>query len=215
MVKAGSDNASPRGRRDLILDAAQHRFARDGFGSTGIRAIASDVGISEATIYHYFRSKEDIMDAIMSRVSSGQMRGYVFPENTGMEDVLRIVGTGFLHAMALPGKRELIHLMLTESAHDQHRAERYLSEIHDQGVNALEAALAPLLPSTSPASALTISKMFSGALIDHVVNSESIAAVAGRPLENGVDPARWQFLEEVIALIVRGVGAQPAQEPGL
>ena len=169
MVEASPKPPGLRSRRDLILDVAQVRFARDGFGSTGIRAIAAEVGISEATIYHYFRSKEDIMDAIMTRVSAGQMRGYSFPPETGLEEVLRIVGTGFLNAMALPGKRELIHLMLTESAHDAHRAERYLSEIHDQGVKALEAAIEKLLPESSPASARTIAKMFSGALVDHVL----------------------------------------------
>lgn len=205
MVETGRDKKSLRSKRDLILDAAQERFARDGFGSTGIRAIASDVGISEATIYHYFRSKEDLMDAIITRVSAGQMRGYAFPAETSLEEVLRIVGSGFLNAMALPGKRELIHLMLTESAHDPHRAERYLSEIHDQGIKALEAAIEPLMPETSPASAKTIAKVFSGALVDHVVHSESIASVAGRPLEGDVDPTRWQFLDEIIALIVQGV----------
>ena len=205
MVQASHENSSPRSRRDLILDAAQVLFARDGFGSTGIRAIAADVGISEATIYHYFRSKEDIMDAIISRVSAGQLRSYSFPPDTGLEDVLRIVGAGFLQATAISGKRELIHLMLTESAHDPHRAERYLSEIWDQGVHALEVAIADLLPEDSPASANTISKMVSGALVHHVIHSESIASVAGRPLENGVDPARWQYLDEIIALVARGV----------
>jgi AcrR family transcriptional regulator len=185
-------------------------FARDGFGSTGIRAIAAGVGISEATIYHYFRSKEDIMDAIISRVSASQLRGYSFPPDTGLEDVLRTVGSRFLQDMAVSGKRELIHLILTESAHDPHRAERYLSEIWDQGVHALEVAITSLLPEDSPASANTISKMVSGALVHHVIHSESIASVAGRPLENGVDPTRWQYLEEIIALIVRGVGAERA-----
>lgn len=210
MVEASRNNPGPRSRRDLILDAAQVLFAHDGFGSTGIRAIAAEVGISEATIYHYFRSKEDIMDAIISRVSAGQLRGYSFPPDTSLEEVLRIVGSGFLHAMASPGNRELIHLMLTESAHDPHRAERYLSEIADQGVHALEAAIAGLLPKSSPASANTIAKMFSGALVHHVVHNESIASVAGRPLENGVDATRWQYLEEIIALIVRGVGIEVA-----
>ena len=45
-----------------------------------------------------------------------------------------------------------------------------------------------------------------GALVDHVLTSESIASVAGRPLENGVDPTRWQYLDEIIALVMRGVG---------
>lgn len=205
MVAPGRNTPS---RRDLILDAAQTLFARDGYGSTGIRAIAAEVGISEATIYHYFRSKDDILDAIISRTSDGKLRAYPFPPEATLEEVLRTVGGRFLEAMAIPGKRDLMHLMLSESAHDQHRAERYLSEIWDRSVEALEVAVSERLPESSPASANTIALMLSGALAQFVIHCETIAAVAGRQLEDNVTPERWRYLDEIVHLILRGINTE-------
>lgn len=199
---------APLSRRDLILNAAQVLFARDGYGSTGIRAIAAEVGISEATIYHYFRSKDEILDAIISRTLAGQLEAYPFPPDTSLEEVIRTVGGSFLQAMTIPGNRDLIHLLLTESAHDPDRAERYLAEVWDNGVDALESAIADRLPESSPASANTLAKMIAGALAHHVIHCEALAAVAGRPLVDGVDPTRWQYLDEMIRVVIRGVGLE-------
>ena len=194
-------------RRDLILDAAQILFAQDGYGSTGIRAIAAKVGISEATIYHYFRSKDEIMDGIITRTAEGQLQAYRFPSDMSLEDVLRNVGQMFLKAMATRANRDLIHLLLTESAHDKNRAELYLSQIWDQGLAALEEAISERLPEHSQATVGTIAKMLLASLTCFVVHNETLAAVAGRPLTCDQDPHRWEFLDEVIGILVRGTQA--------
>lgn len=194
-------------RRDLILDAAQVLFARDGYGSTGIRAIAAKVGISEATIYHYFRSKDEILNAIITRTAEGQLQAYRFPPEMSLEEVLRDVGEMFLNAMALRTNRDLIQLLLTESAHDKHRAELYLSQIWDQGLAALEEAIAARLPEHSHATVGTIAKMLLASLTCFVVHNETLAAVAGRPLTCEQDPHRWEYLDEVLGILVRGTQA--------
>lgn len=206
-----ADREAPKNRHDLILDVAQELFARNGYGQTGIRAIAAAVGISEATIYHYFRSKSEILGAIISRASAGQLRVYPFPPDTSLEEVLDTVGRIYLQTMAIPANRALIHLLLTESAHDASHAERYLADIWDQAIAALEGAIIERLPASAPASANTLARMFAGALTQHIIHAEGLAAVAGRPLVDGVDPARWQFLEEIISVVVRGVAPEPGR----
>lgn len=47
-------------RKEQIIRAAAKRFARHGLGKTTLDEIARDVRIGKATIYHYFRSKEDL-----------------------------------------------------------------------------------------------------------------------------------------------------------
>lgn len=47
-------------RRDDILRAAAKRFGRHGLGKTNLDEIARDVRIGKPTIYHYFKSKEDL-----------------------------------------------------------------------------------------------------------------------------------------------------------
>jgi AcrR family transcriptional regulator len=51
-------------RRESILDAALRCFVERGFFGTAIPEIAAAAGISTGTIYHYFDSKEALVNAL-------------------------------------------------------------------------------------------------------------------------------------------------------
>lgn len=50
-------------RRQHIIDAAFRCFSRNGFHQTTMRQIYAEAGLSAGAIYHYFRSKEEIIQA--------------------------------------------------------------------------------------------------------------------------------------------------------
>ena len=52
--------------RQLLLDAAQVRFARDGYSATTVRDIADDAGVNVALISRYFSSKEGLFEACLT-----------------------------------------------------------------------------------------------------------------------------------------------------
>lgn len=54
-------------RREQILNAATEVFSRNGFQGTTLRQLARRAGISEATIYQHFASKEALYDAILEK----------------------------------------------------------------------------------------------------------------------------------------------------
>ncbi|HCD45489.1 MAG TPA: TetR/AcrR family transcriptional regulator [Lachnoclostridium sp.] len=54
-------------RKNEILDAAADLFNSDGFDGTTISAIIEKAGIARGTIYYHFKSKEDILDALIQR----------------------------------------------------------------------------------------------------------------------------------------------------
>ncbi|GAB6928274.1 TetR/AcrR family transcriptional regulator [Paenibacillus sp. JCM 10914] len=56
-------------RRNEILDAADELFGLKGFDGTSTNNILEKVGIARGTLYHHFKSKEDIMDALIERYS--------------------------------------------------------------------------------------------------------------------------------------------------
>ncbi len=51
-------------KRELIIEAAIEVFARDGLEKGKIADIAKEAGIGKGTVYEYFRSKDDIFQAI-------------------------------------------------------------------------------------------------------------------------------------------------------
>lgn len=50
-------------RRQQIIDAAYRCFARKGFHQTTMRDIYAEAGLSAGAVYHYFASKEEIIEA--------------------------------------------------------------------------------------------------------------------------------------------------------
>lgn len=54
-------------RRNEILDAADELFGQKGFDGTSTKDILDKVGIARGTLYYHFKSKEDIMDALIER----------------------------------------------------------------------------------------------------------------------------------------------------
>ncbi|HIW32747.1 MAG TPA: TetR/AcrR family transcriptional regulator [Candidatus Paenibacillus intestinavium] len=56
-------------RRNEIIDAADELFGQKGFDGTSTKDILEKVGIARGTLYHHFKSKEDIMDALIDRYS--------------------------------------------------------------------------------------------------------------------------------------------------
>lgn len=54
-------------RKNEILDAAGILFSEKGYENTSVTDIMNAVGIAKGTLYHHFKSKEDIMDALIKR----------------------------------------------------------------------------------------------------------------------------------------------------
>ena len=52
--------------REEILDAAAELFTSQGYASTSTRAIADAVGVRQASLYHHFATKDDILEALLS-----------------------------------------------------------------------------------------------------------------------------------------------------
>jgi AcrR family transcriptional regulator len=51
--------------RDEILDAAGELFTTRGYAGTSTRMIAEAVGIRQASLYHHFKTKDDILEALL------------------------------------------------------------------------------------------------------------------------------------------------------
>lgn len=54
------------GARRLILDHAARLLRSNGYHQTSLREIAEAVGIRKASLYHHFRSKEEIVEAVVN-----------------------------------------------------------------------------------------------------------------------------------------------------
>jgi TetR/AcrR family fatty acid metabolism transcriptional regulator len=58
--------APPIDKRQNILDAAVRVFARQGFHSTRVSDIADEAGVAYGLVYHYFKSKEEVLNELFA-----------------------------------------------------------------------------------------------------------------------------------------------------
>jgi len=64
-----ADNGRTKSRKDRVMDVALRIFAEKGFQNATISEISREAGCSEATIYEYFGTKEDLLFAIPEKIS--------------------------------------------------------------------------------------------------------------------------------------------------
>jgi AcrR family transcriptional regulator len=70
VAKKPGETAIARRRKEQVLEAAAECFRREGFHRSSMAKISAAAGMSSGHIYHYFASKEEIVEAIVERERS-------------------------------------------------------------------------------------------------------------------------------------------------
>src|SRR5579872_7084131 len=61
----------PTDTRSRILDAALDVFSEHGFEGSTLQQIADRLGVTKAALYYHFRSKDDILGALIAPANAG------------------------------------------------------------------------------------------------------------------------------------------------
>jgi TetR/AcrR family transcriptional regulator, fatty acid metabolism regulator protein len=85
-------------RRDRIIESALRIFAEKGFQDATISEISKAAGVSDATVYEYFKSKEELLFAIPEEITENSIRETqkVLPYLRGAESKLRAIVQGYV-----------------------------------------------------------------------------------------------------------------------
>ncbi len=62
-------------KRNLVLDTAETLFVQNGFAATGINQITQEAGIASMTLYNNFKSKNDLVLAVLARKNKALFEG--------------------------------------------------------------------------------------------------------------------------------------------
>jgi AcrR family transcriptional regulator len=105
-------------KRQAILDAAYALFREKGFEKTSVGEINALAGGSKATIYSYFRSKEEIFVECMFALAERYLEGTLGDLQNPSDDViadLQAFGESFLRLVCSPEMVSLRRLMIAEA----------------------------------------------------------------------------------------------------
>jgi AcrR family transcriptional regulator len=120
-------------RRDELLATALRLFADRGYRSTTIADIARATGTAHGLVYHYFRSKDDLLEAILDRYTFlPRLREIlaVSPDRPA-DVVLAEIAVSF--SRLLDERTDLLRLVVAESATNPVVA-RALAHVMDEGL---------------------------------------------------------------------------------
>ena len=97
-------------RRDAFVDAAQRLMQAKGFEQMSVRDVIAEVGASRGAFYHYFSSKTELLEAVVTRTVDGALASAApVVEDPGLDAVSKLEG---LFAGIAQWKMERSELML-------------------------------------------------------------------------------------------------------
>ncbi|NLA67635.1 MAG: TetR family transcriptional regulator [Gammaproteobacteria bacterium] len=196
--------------REAILDAAEDCFMEHGFARTGLEAIAARAGVTRGAVYWHFANKDEVLEAVINRVSLPFFHGLERasrPEGTTpLRDLRALLRQSFFDLSEQPRLRNALEVI--ELRCEVPASGDAISALRQSGMRQTQsrisaafsraAALGQLRDGISPDTcARTLHFVISGALRMHLLDPATIdlrrdglaavdlalRAVARKPLE--------------------------------
>ena len=187
--------------RERILDVATRLFAEGGYDATGLRGIADVVGLTGPALYHYFASKEALMDALIDRATEGPRAGVRAAGGGDLRDLLLALGGGYFRGAARPEAKQALEVVFLAAHRRPEWAERYLGGLVDPTEEGAAAAIARVLPAGARGriDPRWLVKQLIGSLLSFVLHEEVLRRGGAN------SPDREAYLAQVVDVIAAGV----------
>ena len=105
-----------REKRRLILRAAITVFARSGYHTSRVSDVAKEAGVAYGLVYHYFGSKEDLLETIFRRTWSRMLEAVEEVEQSGVSAREQIAGVARIVLGSWEADPELVRVLIREVA---------------------------------------------------------------------------------------------------
>ena len=199
-ISAGMRARYLQERREKILDASLRAFNQKGFASTSVAEIAAAAGIAKGTVYLYFRSKEDILNEILSERSFKPLLANAIEKGRPLEVTLRNIAEAYFQFMEeyVP----ILRLVLTDTQRFPEQAQRVVREVMLKGTDSLAeffvalARTGEIRPLENP---LLTARAFLSMFTTYVLTQQVFNGQAVAPID------RQTWMDEAIQVFMDGV----------
>jgi AcrR family transcriptional regulator len=111
-------------KRRLILDAAVRSFARKGYHTCRVGDIAEEAGVAHGLLYHYFRSKEELLETIFRETWRDVLDAVRAVEETDETARDRLAGVAKILLRAWRRDPDLVRVLVREVTRSSHLQQR-------------------------------------------------------------------------------------------
>jgi AcrR family transcriptional regulator len=190
-------------RRNQILDAATKVFVRQGFQHARMDDIVEESGLSKGTLYWYFKSKEDIINAILRRLFAGaleSLESLLEAEGTVSERLVQLTSDRVTGMKRMSSLVPIIFEFYAVAVHQQwvkqfigeyfKHFRGLLEDLIQQGIDRGE-----FYPVNAAETAISLASMYEGLTIHWLMEPETV---------------QWDILSEnSIPILLNGLKVRP------
>jgi len=97
--------------QNSIIEAGLRLFSENGFGSTSIRQIAKEAGISLGLVYNYFESKEDLLKSVIQECRMDVVTSFQETLDQDVTDLDEFIPAVFAQVEARPTFWRLVYMI--------------------------------------------------------------------------------------------------------
>jgi AcrR family transcriptional regulator len=126
-------------RRQEIINAAKSLFIKDGFDNTAVSDIANHINVASGLVYHYFKSKTDLLYAVIDEVvkEEAKIKEKIVAEHKGK--AIECLMLLFSQKSMLSKKYgQLLNCLTNDQALKEYTEKRMVSSIEAFAVSLIE-----------------------------------------------------------------------------
>jgi AcrR family transcriptional regulator len=210
-MAANAKSQGPRrDRREDILKASLHLFARNGFHGTSMRDIARAANITEGLIYHYFASKRDLFRAIIDEYSFLPVLRTLpeLAEQLDLRALLIVLARGFFDV--LKRNPELTRVLLQEVQVFPEEKEAFFADAVGQSIAELAEILEARMNERARAQVdpQVAARIFFNALLAFFVEQEILGGKHMLPANE------TRYVEHLVDMVVKRIGPGRSKPTG-
>lgn len=189
-------------KQEAILTGAMAEFLRNGYAATSMDRLASEAGVSKATIYKYYQDKEQLFNALIERLAREKFQAVLSLQTlpATSEDPQQVL-TALALKMLDTGSRDgalqnFIRIIIGESGRFPELGRAYVENIAKPGIQALTQYLANH-PELKLVDAEATVRVFVGSLVYYFILQELLGGKEIIPL------SRERLVETLTNFIVK------------
>jgi len=196
MAKRVRTTPGPRGERGelaaRILACARESFAEHGWAGTTIRAVARAADVDPALVYHYYRSKEDLLEAATTP-PPGFLESVVEAWHGPTAELGDRLVRNLLAAWANDEYRVVLRSILLTAAHDAATRERLAQSVT---LSLMGPAMIDLNDAERQVRAgLVASQLLGFAMLRYVWTVEPIASMSDADAIDHLAPTIQRYID--------------------
>ncbi|HEY8103982.1 MAG TPA: TetR/AcrR family transcriptional regulator [Gaiellaceae bacterium] len=116
MTDRSTNGGNASDKRRIILDASVRVFARKGYHTSRVGDIAEEAGIAHGLLYHYFASKEEVLETVFRENWSQLLEAFARIESSNEPPLEQLGAIAKVLLRAWRDQPDLVRVMVREVA---------------------------------------------------------------------------------------------------